>query len=164
MAENWGTLPSFSGGGAGSPSNTMSRVEAYLPTKWHLDLSSHLATTGIDRILGGCSPLGEEDLCSHQTECGQGRGLPACQVSSWSVQPFGHNTPTLQTCQTDRTGLQPDRQRSDSIGRTVLQTVAQKRMQALGWRVTFCANMDSIDGGMVILHVLQLCRWKFSHT
>jgi len=29
------------------------------------------------------------------------RGLPACQVSSWSVKPFGRNTPTLQT---DRTG------------------------------------------------------------
>jgi len=39
----------------------------------------------------------------------------------WSVQPFGHNTPTLQTGQ-DR----QDRQRSDSIGRTVLQTVARK--------------------------------------
>jgi len=36
---------------------------------------------------------------------------------------FGHNTPTLQTGQTDR---QTDRQRSNSIGRTVLQTVAQK--------------------------------------
>jgi len=25
-----------------------------------------------------------------------GRGLPPCKVSSWSIQPFGHNTPTLQ--------------------------------------------------------------------
>jgi len=24
------------------------------------------------------------------TQCGQGGGLPACQVSSWSFQPFGH--------------------------------------------------------------------------
>jgi len=32
---------------------------------------------------------------------GKGRGLPARQVSSWSVQPFGHNTPTLQTGQAD---------------------------------------------------------------
>jgi len=24
-------------------------------------------------------------------------------VVSWSIQPFGHNTPTLQTGQTDRT-------------------------------------------------------------
>jgi len=35
----------------------------------------------------------------HLTQCG--RGLPACQVSSWSIQPFGHNTPTSQTGQTD---------------------------------------------------------------
>ena len=54
----------------------------------------------------------------HLTQCGQGRGLPACQVSSWSVQPFGHSARTSNTGQ--------DRQRTDSIGRTVLQTVAQK--------------------------------------
>jgi len=39
-----------------------------------------------------------------------GWGLPPHQVSSWSIQPFGHNAPTLQTRQ-DR----QDRQRSDSI-------------------------------------------------
>jgi len=38
------------------------------------------------------------------------------------IKPFGHNTPTSRKGQTDR---QTDRQRSDSIGRTVLQTVAQ---------------------------------------
>jgi len=44
--------------------------------------------------------LGEGELGPHLTHCGQGQGLPACQVSSWSVQQFGHNTPTSQT---DRT-------------------------------------------------------------
>jgi len=73
------------------------------------------------RKLGGCARLWEGQLGPDLTQCGQGRGLPACQVSSWSVKPFGQNTPTLQT---DRTGQ--DRQRSDSIGRTILQTVAQK--------------------------------------
>jgi len=29
-----------------------------------------------------------------------GQGLPLCQVSSWSIQPFGHNRPTSQTEQT----------------------------------------------------------------
>jgi len=38
------------------------------------------------------------------------------------MQPFGHNTSTSQT---DR---QTDRQRTDSIGRTVSQTVVQKRL------------------------------------
>jgi len=45
-----------------------------------------------------------------------GRGLPSYHVASGSIQPFGHNTPTLQT----------DRQRSYSIGRIVLEIVAQK--------------------------------------
>jgi len=62
----------------------------------------------------------------HLTQCGQGRGLPPCQVSSWPIQLFGHNTPTLQTDRIDRTDRQTDRQRSRGIGRTVLQTVTQK--------------------------------------
>jgi len=49
------------------------------------------------------------------------------QTASESIQPFSHNTPTSQTGQTDR-------QRSDSIGRTVLQTVAHKWMPALSMR------------------------------
>ena len=69
-----GCLCPFRGGGAGSPSNTMSRRnEAYLRTKWHLDPSNRLDTIH-------------------------------------------------QRCRQDRT----DRQQTDSIGRTVLQTVAQK--------------------------------------
>jgi len=38
-----------------------------------------------------------------------GRGLYARQVSSRSIQSFGHNTPTLQT------GRQTDRQDNDPI-------------------------------------------------
>jgi len=41
------------------------------------------------------------------TQCGRGRGLPPCQVASWSIQPFGHNTPNV----TDRT----HRQRSNKM-------------------------------------------------
>jgi len=40
---------------------------------------------------------------SPSNTCGQVRGLPACHVSSSSIQPFGHNTPTSQTDRTDRT-------------------------------------------------------------
>jgi len=92
----------------------------------------------------GLCPFGAGELGPSLTQCGQGRGLSACQFSSWSAQPFGHNTRTSQTGhdrQTDRVTVRPmlsarclsylrqDRQRSDSIGRTVLQTVAPKR----GW-------------------------------
>jgi len=64
--------------------------------------------------IGGCATLGELD--PHLT---QAKSLSPYQVASWSIQALGHNAPTLQTGQTDR-------QRSDSIGRTVLQTVAQE--------------------------------------
>jgi len=38
------------------------------------------------------------------TQYSQGRGLPACHISSWSVQPFGHSARTLQTGQDRQTG------------------------------------------------------------
>ena len=40
-------------------------------------------------------PWGE--LGPHLTHCGVGWDLPVYQVASWPIQPFGHNTPTLQT-------------------------------------------------------------------
>jgi len=58
----------------------------------------------------------------HLTQCGLGRGLPPYQVAFWSIQAFGQNTPMLHT---DRRKGQTG-QRSDSIWRTVLQTVDQK--------------------------------------
>jgi len=59
--------------------------------------------------LGGCAPLGEGEVGPHLTQCGQGQGLPACQVSSWSVQPFSHNSDSTPTSQTNR----QDRQTTD---------------------------------------------------
>ena len=86
------------------------------------------------RKLGeGYAPLGKGEVGPHLTQCGQDRRLAVCQVSSWSIQPFGHSTPTLHTDRTDRTDRTDvqDRQTgqrsesSDGIGWTVLQTVAQ---------------------------------------
>ena len=45
---------------------------------------------------GGCATLREGELGPHLTQCGQGRGLSARQVSSWSIQPFCYSTPPLQ--------------------------------------------------------------------
>ena len=58
------------------------------------------------------------ELGPHLTQCGLGRGLPPYQVASWSIQPFGHNTPTSQTGERGHTGRpdRHDRQRFDSIG------------------------------------------------
>ena len=47
--------------------------------------------------------------------------MPNFHLDQLSVQPFGLSARTSQTDMTDRTG-----QRTDSIGRTVLQTVAQR--------------------------------------
>jgi len=77
----------------------MAWAEAYLHTS---DILIHLAVWA---QLTWAENWGV--LCPHLTQCGRGRGLPACQVSSWSIKPFGHNTPTSQTGQ--------DRQLSDSI-------------------------------------------------
>jgi len=50
---------------------------------------------------GGCAPLGEGELGPHLTQCGQGRGLPACQVSIRpTVWPQCTNVTDRQT--TDR--------------------------------------------------------------
>jgi len=45
---------------------------------------------------GGAVPLLGRGAGS-PTQCGLGWGLPPCQVSSWSISLFGHNTPMLQT-------------------------------------------------------------------
>ena len=54
------------------------------------------------RKLWGLCPLGEGELGPYLTQYGHDRGLPASQVSSWSVQPFGHSAPMSQTDRTDR--------------------------------------------------------------
>jgi len=125
MGRKFGGLRSLLGGGAGSPSNIKSPGPrpTSIPSGMMTGILIHPAIWPQqiwDKI--GVVPLlfGGGELGPHLTQCGQGWGLPAWQVSScWSVQPFGHNTPMSQTGQ--------GRQRSDSIGQTVLQTVTQKR-------------------------------------
>jgi len=46
--------------------------------------------------------MGEGELGPHLTQCGRARGLRAGQISSWSIQPFGHSAPTSQADRTDR--------------------------------------------------------------
>ena len=122
----WGLCHLVYSGELSTHLHNVAWTEAYLHTKWHLDASSSLATTDMGRKLGAAPLLGWV-AGSHLTQCGRDRGLPPCQVSSWSIQPFGHNTPTSQTDRTDRTDrtVRQTGQRSDSVERTGLQTVAQ---------------------------------------
>ena len=107
----------FLGRGAGPHLTQSPRAEAYLHTKWNLNLCSHLVATNMGRKLGaGCAPLG------------RGRWVPfraeSYQHAKFHLGPSNRLATIHQRhSQTDR---QTDRQRSDSIGRTVLQTVAQK--------------------------------------
>ena len=68
-------------------------------------------------------PYRSAELGPHLTQYGLGRGILLYQVASWSIHPFGHCTPTLQT---DRT----NRQLSDSIGRTVFTNGRPKTSDA----------------------------------
>ena len=111
MSQEGDAVPLW-GGAAGFPSNTMrpGLRSTSVPSAILIHPAIWPQQTWTKN--GGCPVWG---LGPHLTQCGRGQGLPPCQVSSWSIQPLGHSTPTLQT---DRTG-----QRSNSIGLTVLQMV-----------------------------------------
>jgi len=116
MRENRGRSPLFGEEGAGSTSNTVTPwADAYLHTKWHLGLCSHLAAADMGRKLGGWVPSNtmwpgprpEAYLC-----------MPCFILIRQTVWPQYIEYTNVTDRQTG--------QRSDSIGRTVLQTVAQK--------------------------------------
>ena len=113
------------GGGWVLVLHNLAWAEAYLRTKWHLDPSSRLATIDMGRKLGrGCAPF-----------LGRGAGSPSSTMWPWPrptcipsgilIHPAVRPQYTVTDRQTDRQD-RTERQRSDSIGRTVLQRVAQK--------------------------------------
>ena len=53
-------------------------------------MGNRLAILDMSQKMGAVPLWGE--LGSHVTQCGLGLGLSLCQVASWSIQPFGHNT------------------------------------------------------------------------
>jgi len=114
-------------GRAGSSSNT--KLPGLRPSSIPSGILIHAAIwpRQIWAANWGALPLWERYLGPHLTLCVQGRGLPACQVSSWSVQPFGHSARTSQTEQDRHIG-----QWSHSIAWTVLQTVTQKLVTCTG--------------------------------
>jgi len=92
-------------------------AEAYLRTKWHIDPTSRFATIHMGREVGLCLLFfGGGELGPHLTQCGRGRGL--------YMHAKFHRDPSNRLARI-RQRYRQDRQRSDSVGRTVLQTVAQ---------------------------------------
>ena len=70
--KSWRSLPPFRGSWV-PIQNNVTWAETYLYTKWHLDLSSRLATIDMGRKVRGllCRPLfaGGEELGPHLTQC-----------------------------------------------------------------------------------------------
>jgi len=88
-AENWGLCPLF---GNGELDTHLTQSPGLRPTSiWPQDMAKNW----------GLCPFGGGELGPHLTQCGQDRGLPVSEVSSWSVQLSGHSTPTSQTGQID---------------------------------------------------------------
>jgi len=81
----WGSAP-FWGGGAGSPSNTNSPGPRPSSIPSDILINAVISPQQIWTENWGICPFGEGELGPYLTQCGQGRGLPACQVSSWSVR------------------------------------------------------------------------------
>jgi len=78
----------------------------------------------------GVVPFGEAELGPHLTQCGQGRGY---LCAKFHLDPSNRLATVHQCYRQERQTEQTDRQTgqwSGSIGRTVLQMVAQKRV----WR------------------------------
>ena len=99
-----------------------------------LCICSHLAATDMGRKLGGCALLGEGELGPHLTQCGRAEAYLHAKF---------HLDPSNRLDTIHQRHRQTAGQRSDSIGRTVLQTVAQKmhharvdRYKATRWRYT----------------------------
>jgi len=118
MGRKFGAPPPFLGRGAVSPSNTKSPwAEAYLHTKWNLDLCSHLATTDMGRKLGGLCPFGggEAGYLSNTMWSGpRSTCMPSFILIRQTVWPQYTNV-------TDRQDRTDRKQRSDSTGQTVTQ-------------------------------------------
>jgi len=102
--------PSHFWGGERGPHLTQSRLGRGLNTKWHLSPCMQSFGDRTPSRLHGrrYSPWREgASLRSPSNTFGQGRGLPACQVSSRSGQLFGHNTPTSGVAKGGRRGGRP---------------------------------------------------------
>jgi len=120
-------------------------AQSYLHTKWHLDPSNRLATTDMGRGLYGrrlpklrnwgllCPfPWGTVSPSNTMWFGSRPTTTPSRILIHPNVWP---QTPTLQT---DRTGQ--DRQHSDRIGRTILQTAD---FDTTGHRRIGCAFVTS---------------------
>jgi len=102
-AENWGLCPLLGRGSWVPIWHSVTWVEAYLPAKWHLDPSSHLATTDIARKLGAPLPSGDGGAGSPSNIMWPGP-RPSCVTSFILIHSTIWPQYTNATDRTDGTG------------------------------------------------------------
>ena len=124
------------GRGAGSPSNKVAWAGAYIHTKWHFNPSSHLAITDMRRKFGAVPLWGAGAGPPSNTMWPGPR--PTCMPSFTLIHPTFWPQYTNVTDREDR----QVRERSDSIGRTVLETVARKLLSPLSYLRLKCTKFD----------------------
>jgi len=153
MGRKLGAVPLW---GELGPNLTQSRLGQGLPpTKWHLNPSNRLATIDMDRKLGAVPPFfGGSCVPISRNVAGAEMYLRA----KFHLDPFSRldtmHQRYRQTGQDRQTG-----QRSDSIGWTVLQTVAQNGARFVKLRVRYDLLWDSVQKTENIFNKLDDWFW-----
>jgi len=99
--------------------------------------------------IGGVPPFGG-NLGPRATQCGQGWGLLPLQVSTWSIQPFGHNTPMSQTGHTDNGSI--------AQGKPFYKRSPKKRNM---WQITCSPRPPTLSQSHMDLHVCSYPRHSY---
>ena len=130
----------------GQTQQSVALAEVYLRTKWHLNLSSRLATTDMGHFLGGSwVPI------LHNVAWAESTSMLCFILIN---EPLGNNTTTLQTDRTDRTG-----QRSDNVRRTDFGRPFVKRF-ALCYQTVVCLSVCPVCLSVCDAGVLcQMVGW-----
>ena len=153
MGRKWGgglLCPPFLRGSWVPVQQNVAQADVYLCTKWHLSPSSRLATTDMGREFG-VPLLGRGAGSPSNTMC-----LKPTRMPSFILIHPTTNVSDRSDKQTDRQDRETDIERSDSIGRTVLQTVAQKTIVVRKIIVV-------TDGRhAVVAYAVQKCSVKYS--
>jgi len=107
--------------------------------------------------IGGLCPFGGGELGPHLTPCGQGRAYPHAK---FHLVPSNRLTTIHQRYRQTRQTGQTDRQRIDSIGRTVLQTVAQKLSRNFGLQTSLSERvLSAICRNFRVCGQFRLCLY-----
>ena len=135
--------------GAGSPSSICGLCRGLPCTKWRLDLSSRLATIDMSRKVGVLCPFG-----------GGGTAGPSCNTMPHGPRPTsvpsGISIHPADWPQYTKVTNRQERQRSDSIRRTILETVAvSQKLHYIptSWQVPRGGVLNGLPRATIISYV-----------